>query len=160
MNWNAPHHYIWGSPGGLDSKESACNIGDTGSIPGSGRSPGEWNGNPLHYSCLVNPMDRGTWQATVHGSQRVGHNWVTNTVTFFHLYTHTHTHTHTYICNSYLHWLPGKPMFVPSTVKWPQYSFKFFLQVPKQSFLNASICLHMICKCMSQFFAICWYYWF
>ena len=52
-------------------------------------------------------------------------------------FIHTHTHTHTYICNSYLHWLPGKPMFVPSTVKWPQYSFKFFLQVPKQSFLNA-----------------------
>ena len=43
-----------------------ANAGDTGSIPGSGRSPGEENGNPLHYSCLGNPMDRGTWQATVH----------------------------------------------------------------------------------------------
>ena len=53
-------------PGALDGKESACNLGDLGSIPGSGRSPGEGNGNPLQYSCLGNPMDRGTWWATVH----------------------------------------------------------------------------------------------
>ena len=45
---------------------SAYNAGDLGSIPGSGRSPGEGNGNPLHYSCLENPMDGGAWQATVH----------------------------------------------------------------------------------------------
>ena len=44
-----------------------CNAGDEGLIPGLGRSPGEGNGNPLHYSCLENPMDRGAWQATVHG---------------------------------------------------------------------------------------------
>ena len=56
-----------GFPGGLDSKESACNAGDLGSIPGSGRSPGEGNDNPLQYFCLKNPMDRGAWQATVHG---------------------------------------------------------------------------------------------
>ena len=48
-------------------KASACNAGDLGSIPGSGRSPGEGNGNPLQYSCLENPMDRGAWQAIVHG---------------------------------------------------------------------------------------------
>ena len=48
-------------------KESACNAGDLGSIPGSGRSPGEGTGNPLQYSCLENSMDRGTWQAAVHG---------------------------------------------------------------------------------------------
>ena len=54
-------------PGGSDSKESASNAGDLGSIPGSGRSPGEENGNALQYSCLENPMDRGTWWATVHG---------------------------------------------------------------------------------------------
>ena len=59
-------------PGGSDSKESACNAGDPGSIPGSGRSPGEGNGDPLQYSCLENPMDRGAWQATVHGIARVG----------------------------------------------------------------------------------------
>ena len=48
-------------PGGSDSKASAYNAGDPGSIPGSGRSPGEGNGNPLHYSCLENSMDRGAW---------------------------------------------------------------------------------------------------
>ena len=57
-------------PGGSDSKESACNAGDLGSIPGSGRSPGEGNGNPLQYSCLENPMGRGAWQATVHGTAK------------------------------------------------------------------------------------------
>ena len=57
----------WGFPGGSDSKESACNAGDPGSIPGSGRSPGEGNSNPLQYSCLENPIDREAWWATVHG---------------------------------------------------------------------------------------------
>ena len=57
--------------------ESAYNAGDPGLIPGSGRSPGEGNGNPLQYSCLENPMDRGAWQATVHGVARVGHDLVT-----------------------------------------------------------------------------------
>ena len=52
-------------------KESVCNAGDLGLIPGSGRSPGEGNGNPLQYSCLENPMDRGAWQATVYGVTRV-----------------------------------------------------------------------------------------
>ena len=47
-------------------KESACNAGDLGSVPGLGRSPGEGNGNPLQYSCLGNPMHRGAWHATVH----------------------------------------------------------------------------------------------
>ena len=56
-----------GFPGGLDGKESACNAGDTGLIPGSGRSPGGGNGNPLQYSCLGNPMNRGAWRPTVHG---------------------------------------------------------------------------------------------
>ena len=56
--------------GGLsssDGKQSAFNVGDLGSLPGSGRSPGEGNGNPLQYSCLENPMDRGAWWDTVHG---------------------------------------------------------------------------------------------
>ena len=55
-----------GLPCGLDGKASACNVGDPGSIPGSGRSPGDGNGNPLQCSCLENPMDRRVWQATVH----------------------------------------------------------------------------------------------
>ena len=50
-----------------DSKESACNAEDPSSVPGLGRSPWEGNGNPLQYSCLGNPMDRGAWSATVHG---------------------------------------------------------------------------------------------
>ena len=54
-------------PDGSDGKESACNAGGLGLIPGSGRSPGEENGNPLQYSCLENPMDREAWRATVHG---------------------------------------------------------------------------------------------
>ena len=53
--------------GGSEVKASASNAGDLGSIPGSGRSPGEGNGNPLQYSCLENPMDGGAWQVTVHG---------------------------------------------------------------------------------------------
>ena len=56
-----------------DSKESAYNSGDLGLIPGSGRFPGEGNGNPLQYSCLENSMNRGAWRAAVHGSHRVGH---------------------------------------------------------------------------------------
>jgi len=56
-----------GFPGGSVGKEFACNVGDLGSIPGSGRSPAERNGNPLQYSCLENSKDRGAWWATVHG---------------------------------------------------------------------------------------------
>ena len=59
-----------GFPGGSDSKESACNMGDLGSIPGSGRSPGEGHGNLLQYSCLENPMNGGEWWATVQGVAR------------------------------------------------------------------------------------------
>ena len=55
------------SADGSDGKKSACNAEDQGSVPGLGRSPGEGNSNPLQYSCLENLMDRGTWQATVHG---------------------------------------------------------------------------------------------
>ena len=58
-------------PEGSDSKESACNAGDKGLIPGSGRSFGERNGDPLQYYCLGNPMDRGAWQAAVHGLQKL-----------------------------------------------------------------------------------------
>ena len=63
-NYNVLYTHL---PGGSDSKESACNAGDPGSIPGSGRSPGEGNDNPVQYSCLGNLMDRGAWRATVHG---------------------------------------------------------------------------------------------
>ena len=58
---------------GSDGKESACNVGDLGSVPGLGRSPGGGHGKPLQYSCLENSMYRRTWQATVHG---VAKSWI------------------------------------------------------------------------------------
>ena len=67
----------WGFPCSSVGKKSACNAGDLGSIPGSGGYPGEGNGNPLQYSCLENPIDRGAWRDTVHGVARVRHNLVT-----------------------------------------------------------------------------------
>ena len=70
--WGRKESYMieWltlGFPGGLAGKESACNVGDLGSIPGLGRSSGEGNSYALKYSCLENPMDKGAWWATVHG---------------------------------------------------------------------------------------------
>ena len=70
-------YYIWGFPGGSVVKNLPTSVGDAALIPGSGRSPGERNGNLLQYSCLKNPMDRGARQATVHGVPRVCHNLVT-----------------------------------------------------------------------------------
>ena len=64
---------LQGFPGGSVGNESVCNAGDVDSIPRSGRSPGGGHGNPLQYSCLENPMDRGAWRVTVLGLQRVGH---------------------------------------------------------------------------------------
>ena len=69
-----------GFPGGSTVKNLSANLGDLGSIPGSGRSAGEWNGNSLQYSCLGNSGDREAWWVPVHGvAKRVGHDWVTNT---------------------------------------------------------------------------------
>ena len=86
---------------GSNGKESACNVGDLGSIPGSGRSPGEGDGNPFQYSCLENSMDRG---ALVGYSPR-GYKeldmteqlTVSLSYIHIHIYRHTHTHTHIYI---------------------------------------------------------------
>ena len=61
------YYRFMGFPGGSYGKESACNVGDLRLIPGSGRAPREGNGNPLQYSCLGNPMDRGAWQVGVRG---------------------------------------------------------------------------------------------
>ena len=66
-----------GFPGGSDGKASAYKVGDLGSIPGSGRSPGEGNGNPLQSSGLENPMNRGAARLQSMGSQRVRHDWAT-----------------------------------------------------------------------------------
>ena len=93
--WQGPGEFIefldsvgsapQGFPCSSGSKDSARNAGDSGSIPGWERSPGEGNGNPLQYSHLGNSTDGGAWWATVHGSQRVGRGWATK-------------HTHMCIC--------------------------------------------------------------
>ena len=79
----------------------AGEVRDVGSVPGSGRSPGGGHGNPLQYSCLENPMDRGAWRATVTGSQRVRHNWSMS--------MHVHTSDNCY--HRLPRWLSGKEYF-------------------------------------------------
>ena len=76
---------------------SAGDIRDVGSIPGSGRSPGEGNGNPLRYSCLENPMDRGAWWATVHGVAR-SCTWLSNFAPSICIYVYMYTYVYMYIC--------------------------------------------------------------
>ena len=79
-----------GFPGGSDGKVSVYNVGEPGSIPGSGRSPGEGNGTPLQYSCLENPMEGGTWWVTVHGVAKNRtrlSNFTFTRKTDFHLFT-------------------------------------------------------------------------
>ena len=74
----SPAWYNMGILCSSNGKESACDAGDHSSIPESGRSSGEGNGNPLQYSCLENSMGREAWQATFVGLQRVGHHWMTS----------------------------------------------------------------------------------
>ena len=74
---------LWGFPHSSVGKESFCNAGDSGSIPGSETSTGEGNGNPLQYSCLENPVDRGVWWATVLGVARVRHDLATSLTSYF-----------------------------------------------------------------------------
>ena len=97
----------WASWVVLVVKNPPANAGDAGSIPGLGRSPGEGHGNPLQYSCLENPMDRGAWQATVMGSQRVGHNWMTSLFFLYHMASNrTPLHMHVCMLSCFSHaWL-------------------------------------------------------
>ena len=85
----------YGFPGGSEDKASACKAGDPGSIPGLGRSPGEGNGNPLQYSSLENPMDRGAWRATVHRVSKSR-----TRLSYF-------THMNSYICQDKETWEMG-----------------------------------------------------
>ena len=89
------------TPGGSDSKASACNAADRGLIPGSGRSPGEANGNPLQYYCLENPMDGGAWQLTVLGVAK-SQTWLSDFT--FHLSSLTHTDTNPHTQLTLLKW--------------------------------------------------------
>ena len=81
-------------PGSSDGKASAYNEGDPGSIPGSGRSPGEGNGNPLQYSCLENPMNGGAWLAAVHGVTKSQTLLSDFTITMLQIDTHACMLTH------------------------------------------------------------------
>ena len=83
-----------GFPGNSNGKQSACNVRDLGSRPGSGRSPAEGHGSPLQYSCLENPMDRGAWQATIHG---VIESDMTERLTLLNIYTHKYIYI---LCSS------------------------------------------------------------
>ena len=83
-SWYTSLYKLKGFPGSPDGKESACNVGDLASVPGLRRSSGGAHGNPLQYSCLENPMDKGAWRATVHGITK-SHSWVTT--------EHTQSHT-------------------------------------------------------------------
>ena len=99
--------------------------GDTSSIPGLGRSPEERNDNPLQYSCLGNPMDRGAWEATAHG--------VSKSQTWLNTDTHTHTHTHTLIhmCQTlcrYQEWNTVS-IFVEFPVKWQDLNPKWLSNI-------------------------------
>ena len=97
-------HTIYGLPQWLSGKESTCNAGDTedaGLIPGSGRSPGGGHSNPVQYSCLENPIDRGAWRTTIHG---VAKSWLqlkglsTHTHTLYiYIYIYIYIYTHMYI---------------------------------------------------------------
>ena len=86
-----------GFPYDSDGKESACNAGEQNSFPGSGRSPRGGNGNPLQYSYLENPINRGAWWATDHG---IAKSWtgLSNSRTHTHTHVHMHTHAHTHMC--------------------------------------------------------------
>ena len=95
-----------GFPGGSDNKESACNAGDVGWIPGLGRSPGEWTGNSLQYSCLENPMDRGVWWASVHWIAK-RHDWASNTHTELFIAIFIYIYVCMYACTCVLVYVCG-----------------------------------------------------
>ena len=100
-------------PWWLNGKESACNVGDLGLIPGLGRSPGEGNSDPLQYSGLENSMDRGVWQATIHGVAKNG-------TQLSHTHTHTYTHSTSFPGGSVVKNLPanaGESGLIPGSGK-------------------------------------------
>ena len=122
--------HLLGIPDGSDSKESICNVGVLGLIPGLGRSPGEGNSNPLQYSCLENPMDRGAWKATVHGghkeldtTERLTYNHLLN-VNPNHNEISSHTSQNNYCQKENKRWMlvrmwrKGNPATMGANVNW------------------------------------------
>ena len=125
-------------PGGSTGKESACNAGDLGSIPGLLRSPGGGHGNPLQDSCLENPMDRGAWQAQVH---RVTKSWVQ----LKQLSMHTHKKPKWKQTNLYFHLSPhhlSGSTFTPIT----QQSQFYLLGFSAPSHMWFSFDFHLYCQ--------------
>ena len=98
-NYKGHFYFKWCFPGGSEVKASACNAGDLGSIPESGRSLGEGNGYPLQCSCQKSSMDRGAWWATVHGVT-VRHNWAINTF-HFHLTHQLIDRARSFLCSEH-----------------------------------------------------------
>ena len=116
-------------------QETTCNTGNPGSIPRLGRFPGEENGNPLQYSCLKNPMDRGAWWATVPRVARVRHNLVTKPHTH---HTHTHTHTHTHISRPSPHLTLGHQSATLGSLRYAVTSHYLIVYTCQHCFLNSS----------------------
>ena len=98
---------VVGFPDGSDSKESACNAGDPGLIPGLGKFPWEGNDNQVQYFCLENSMDRGAWQAYLDTTRQYTHP-LTSLWHLLRTYTHIHTHTHTHTHRPLWHLLRAK----------------------------------------------------
>ena len=117
--YNSHMYLLEGFPHSSVSKESACNAGDPGSIPGLGRSSGEGNGNPLQYSRLENPMDRGAWWATAQGMARVRHNLATKPPPP----PHSHEYKPQDFISSPLHPFPKPPILIHSIPSNPAWAF-------------------------------------
>ena len=138
-------------PGGSDGKESACNAGDLGSIPVSGRSPGKGKGHPLHYSCLGNPMDRGAWWATVCGVTR-SQAWLSN----------THSGVECWVIwQSYFYFFEKPPVCFPQWL----HQFTFPTTVYESSLSSISLPTFIICVLFDNRFwqvwgAISLWFWF
>ena len=119
-----------GFPVGSGSKESACNAGDHGSIPGSGRCPGEGNGNPLHYSFLEKSMNRRSWQAKVHGIYT--HKYIPFQILF--PYRLTQNIEYSSLCYTIgLFWLSLKVLYASPYLTISKYSSLYFLYYTRAS---------------------------
>ena len=113
-----------GFPDGSVVKNLPINAEDEGWIPGLGRSPGGRNGNPLQYSCLGNPIDRGAWRAATHGvTKRVRRDWVTNQNKAHHMYVHIHVCVHIYIYTYIYKRMCAHPFVHTCTCIHPEFHF-------------------------------------
>ena len=112
---------------------------DVGLIPGSGRSPGEGNGNPIQNSCLRNPMDRGAWWATVH---EIAKSWIP-----LNTHTHTHPHTHTLTHTQTLKWRESQ---MKTGVMLPQ--DRELSEVSREAWSRFCLELSVLCYCLNHLF--------